>query len=146
MGVGVLVLTGAGTTTAYRLSIPPFQGLEPGTERSIGGVPVNYQTDAGTLVSCVTFIESRGLEPRQRRQIDVMIRQTDWSGYGQRTYEALPSKDRAAQTGPGAVGDEVAEDLRRRAAAAAPGVTVGAEGGPTITGTATTCTYPDGAP
>lgn len=146
LGIGALALAGAGTVTAYQLNVPPFQGLEPGLERTTHGVPFEYRTDAGTHVACQAFVEFRDVTDLQRKQINAMSTDTDWSGYGQQMYNALTLKQRSVQNGPGPTGDAVLADLDQRALRAAPGTTMHVDHGPTITGGAISCSYPDGAP
>lgn len=144
IGVGALALAGAGTVAAYQLSVPPFQTVPQGLERTTDGVPVKYRTDAGTRVSCQAFVEFRDVTDLQRKQVNAMITDTSWSGYGQRMYNQLPTKLRGADHG--AMGEAVLNDLEQRALEAAPGTTLRANHGPTITGGAMSCSYPDGAP
>ncbi|TWP32748.1 hypothetical protein [Leekyejoonella antrihumi] len=132
--------------TAYQLSVPPFQSLEPGLQRTSHGVPFTYRTDSGTLVVCEAFVEFSGVTGRQRRQINAMVTDTSWAGYGQRTYNALPAKKRAVQDGPGPTGDAILNDLEQRALRAAPGTKLRAAQGPMVTGGAISCNYPNGAP
>lgn len=137
VGVAAAALVaGAGTLTAYQLGVPPFQTLEPGLARS-HAVPVEWRTDAGTLVSCDAFLEFSDRDPEQRARINTMITDGDWDGYGQRLYDALPAADKDVQTGPGPVGQVVSRDLQRRA--------LEASAGP-VSGSAMSCTYPEGAP
>lgn len=130
------LVAGAGTLTAYQLGVPPFQTLEPGLARSYA-VPVEWRTDAGTLVSCDAFLEFSDQDPGQRDRINAMIAEGDWQGYGQQLYDALPAADKDVQTGPGPVGPVVSRDLARRA--------IEASAGP-VTGGAMSCAYPEGAP
>lgn len=130
------LLSGAGALTAYQLSVPPFQTLEPGLARS-HAVPVEWRTDADTLVSCDAFLEFSDQDPRQRDRINAMIAEGDWEDYGQKLYDALRAADKDVQTGPGPVGPVVLRDLERRA--------VEASAGP-VAGGAMSCNYPEGAP
>ncbi len=144
VGVAALALTGAGTVTAYQLSIPPFVGLDPGVERTTEGVPVNFRTDDGTEISCQAFVEFRDVTDQQRQQINDMVRSTDWTGYGQRTYDALPPARRSMDTAPGPIGGRVMPDLYQRALDAAPGTSLRShDGDPTVTGGTIRCTYGD---
>lgn len=141
-----LLLAGAGTLTAHQLSIPPFQTLEPGLVRSVDGVPLEFRTDSGTLVTCRAFLEFRGLSTAQAEQVNAMIAEGDWDGYGQELYDGLTADQRAVQEGPGPVGEAAMRDLETRALAAAPGTSLRQAEGPTITGGAISCDYPEGAP
>lgn len=145
VGLGALALTGAGTLAAYQLSIPPYVATEPGVERVSDPVPVNYRTDAGTRIDCLAYLEFRDVTPLQRRQINA-ISTDDWSGYGQRIYDALPASHRAGQDGPDELlADHVDGDLYTRALMEAPGVEFRtSDGSPSIEGVTIRCTYPDG--
>lgn len=132
-GVAVLALTAAGTVAASQLSLPPFQTTEPGIQRVGRAVPVDYQLTSGGRVSCDAFVETRRASSGQLGRIEKMIASTDWSGYGQRTYAALPPAAQAVKDAPGPVGDVVLNDLKRRALAVAPGTDV--------TGGAISCSY-----
>lgn len=132
-GAAVFALCAAGTVAAYQLSIPPFQTTEPGVQRTTGSVPVDYRLVSGRSAFCDAFVETRGASRIQRERIESMIGSTDWSGYGQRTYDALPQSAQSVSTAPGPVGDVVLGELEDRARAAAPGVEV--------TGGAISCTY-----
>lgn len=137
-GVAVLALTAAGTTSAYLLSIPPFQTLEPGLTRTTHGVPVDGVTDAGTQFACLAFVEAREPSAQQREAIETMVTTTDWSGYGQRQYDALPQDQRQLMSSaPGPLAEVVIADLRKRASAASGLPQTG--DGPRITGGAISC-------
>ncbi len=146
LAVGAVLLTGAGTMLAQQLSLPPFQSLEPGLVRSIDGVPVSYRTEAGTLVSCLAFVEFRDLTPAQEDQVNRMVTETDWEGYGQGMYEGLSAADREIQMFSDGMGTVIHDDLQRRALEAAPGTKPPVTDGPTITGGAISCEYPEGLP
>lgn len=135
-----VLVAGGATVTAYQLGIPPFQTLDAGLARS-GAVPVEYRTDAGTLVSCQAFLEFREEDARTREAVNTMITEGDWADYGQRMYDALPPADRLVKTAPGPAGEAALEDLKRRALGAALPA-----GDTRITGTSISCTYPEGPP
>ena len=146
VGMGVLAFSGAGTYAAYQLTIPPYVATEPGVERVSNPVPVNYRTDAGRRIDCLAYLEFRDVTPLQRRQLDALSTDGDWSGYGQRIYDGLPGAHRQAQDGPEPMlADRVDDDLYARALQAAPGVAFRTDDGtPSIVGATIRCTYPDG--
>lgn len=119
---------------------------EPGVERVSNPVPVNYRTDAGRRIDCLAYLEFRDVTPLQRRQLDAMSANGDWSGYGQRMYDRLPAANRQAQDGPEPMlADRVDDDLYTRALQAAPGVAFRTtDGTPSIVGATIRCTHPDG--
>src|SRR4051794_26223715 len=47
---GVLLVTGAGTLTAYQLGIPPFQTVDSGSERIATPVTIEYTNSLGKQV------------------------------------------------------------------------------------------------
>ena len=146
LAVGTVLLTGAGTLVAQQLSLPPFQTLDSGLSRSIDGVPVDYRTDAGTVVSCLAFVEFRDLTPTQEDQVNGFITDSNWEGYGQQMYDELPAADREVEMFSDAMGSVVVDDLQHRALEAAPGTKPPVADGPTITGGAMSCEYPEGLP
>lgn len=119
---GVVVLAGAGTTAAYQLSVPPFQTLGPGTERTTTGIPVNYVNYRHRSVHCLAFIEFAGVSKTQRQQINAFAADTDWSGYGERIIQTVPAADRTTLTADSGALDALGPDLTRRVTAAVPGL------------------------
>lgn len=84
---------------------------------------MNYRTEAGRRIDCLAYLEFRDVTPLQRRQLDAMSTNGDWSGYGQRIYERLPATNRQAQDGIELMfADRVDVNLYARALKAAPGV------------------------
>lgn len=139
---GALSLTGAGTLTAYQLSIPPFQTLEPGLERAMTGIPVNYRSSAGQDVECLAFIEFRNLNAVQREQIEQVASDDRWDGYGQRVLDALVMSDASPEDQQLAIGEVVGEDLYLAAKSAVPPIVhaeTGATEGPIFSGSSLSC-------
>lgn len=146
VGIGVLAFVGAGTYAAYQLTIPPYVATGPGVERVSDPIAVNYRTDAGRRIDCLAYLEFRDVTPIQRRQLNAMSTNGNWSGYGQRIYDRLPAANRQVQDGPEQLlGDRVFVDLYAHALKAAPGVAFRThDGTPSIEGGTIRCTYPDG--
>ncbi len=94
VAAGALTLTGAGTLTAYQLSISPFQTL--------------------------AFIEYRNLDAPQRAALDHVATSARWDGYGQRVLHALDLPGASSQTQNAAITDVVEQDLWRAAPTAIP--------------------------
>lgn len=123
-GVGLVALTGAGTYSAYQLSVPPFVETGPGVQRVEKPVPVDFVTDSGLRVECGWWAEFSNATPLQRDQLEAMSTDHDWKGYGQQMYDRLPSPDRTSRDWPGErFSALVGADLSARALAAAPGLT-----------------------
>ena len=143
-GIGVLALTGAGTLAAYQLSVPPFVSTEPGVERVTDPIPVDYTTDAGTVLDCGLWLEFRNVSDAQRANLDAMATDPMWQGFGQRVYDALPEQNRAVQDGPESLWSErVNEQVYAEALRANPGLTLrGPADGPSLVGATTRCEYP----
>jgi hypothetical protein len=149
---GAVVLAGAGTTAAYQLSVPPFQTIEQGVERTSVGIPVDYVNYRDRQVRCEAFIEFTEVTDRQRQQINTLVSGTDWTGYGQRLVESIPAAqrvtvDQEAQ----ALSRDIDADLTARTLRAVSGVAAPdpAAKGPRLTGSSMSCTEPggqDGAP
>lgn len=120
----VVVLSGAGTTAAYQLSIPPFSTLEDGVERAQTGVPVTYTNSLGRQVDCLAFIEYRNLTDEQRAAIEAASKGDRWDGrYGQRVLDGLHIPDADVYKQNTAVSDAVGKDLWAAAKAAVPDMT-----------------------
>lgn len=147
---GVIALAGAGTTSAYLMQIPPFQGLEPGLERTTAGIPVDYINYRQRPVHCLAFIEFADVTPTQRTQINAFASRTDWTGYGQSIVDSSPTATRSSLDDDLRALQSLGPDLSRRTVAAVAGLSarpVPKE--PRITGYSMSCTGPggqDGAP
>lgn len=115
---GVVALTGAGTTAAYQLSVPPFQGLDAGTERTTTGIPVDYVNYRHRSVHCLAFIEFADVSAAQRQQINALAAGTHWGGYGQRIINTVPASKRTTLEQDVRALDALGPDLTRRAVAA----------------------------
>lgn len=141
VGIGILALTGAGTVAAWQLSVPPFVSTEAGVERVTDPIPVNYTTDAGTVLQCGVWLEFRNISDAQRANLNAMATDPMWEGYGQRVYDALPEKNRAAQYGPEPLWSEMVDDqVYTEALRANPGLAFrGPADGPSLVGSTTRC-------
>lgn len=139
-----VLLAGGATVTAYQLGIPPFQTLDSEFVRS-EAVPVEFRTDAGMLVHCKAFLEYREGDMVMGEAVNAVVTEGDWADYGQRMYDALAPADKLVQIGPGPTGQAALADLQRRAIDIALGSPLPSDGAH-ITGTAISCTYPEGAP
>lgn len=136
--VAALATTGTGTLAAYQLSIPPFQTVDPGTER-MTGIPVHFQTVQGTTAACEAFLEVRQPTDEQRAALAPVITAPYWTTAGQRIYDGLPDSARNDELEAiSAVVEQSLDELTRRARAA--DLTL------EISGTSSYCAYPSGAP
>ncbi|MBA2695101.1 MAG: hypothetical protein H0U62_04480 [Actinobacteria bacterium] len=143
--VGTLALAGAGTVTAYQLSLPPFQGLEQGVQRVETGIPVTYTNSLGREVDCLAFIEYRNLDEEQEQAIERIRADARWDGYGQRVLEALGMPNATPEAQNEAVGEVVHEDLWEAAHATVPEmVYVQNSDGPVYNGSSMSCANPGG--
>jgi hypothetical protein len=145
-GVGFMAVMGAGTYAAYQLSIPPFVATEPGVERVTEPIAVDYRTDAGTVLDCDLYLEFRDVTPEQRLSLNDLSKNPMWRGFGQRTYDSLPTKNRAVQDGPEEVwAARVNEKVYAEALGSTSGLTFrGPTGSPSLVGSTTRCDYPEG--
>ena len=145
VGVGFLALTGAGTYAAYQLSIPPYVATEPGVERPKHPIPVDYTTDAGTVLECDLYLEFRDVSAAQRAHLNAMSEDPMWRDLGQRVYDSLPDKNRAVQDGPEPLwADRVDKRVYAEALQGTAGLTFrGPAGSPSLEGSTTRCEYPD---
>ena len=115
---GALLLSGAGTLTAYQLSVPPFQGTDRGSERIATPIPVEYTNSLGKQVRCQAFTEWEDLTAEQRATLNALGEDPFWIGYGDRILISQEMQSTPVLDQQQAVFDQVAEDLPRRAAAA----------------------------
>lgn len=149
---GVVVLAGAGTTAAYQLSVPPFQTLEQGVERTASGIPVDYINYRDRPVHCEAFIEFTEVTDQQREQINTLATGTDWTGYGQHLLDSIPATERDnIDDESTALSRALNADLTERTLRAVPALDAPdpAAEGPRLTGSSMSCTQPggqDGAP
>lgn len=120
VAAGALTLTGAGTLTAYQLSVPPFQTLERGVGRTATGIPVIYTNSLDRTVKCLAFIEYRNLNASQRAALNQVVTSARWDGYGQRALDALDLPDASPQTQNVAITGVVEQDLWQAAHTAIP--------------------------
>lgn len=141
----VLALTGAGTVSAYQLSIPPFQTLEEGVGRTSTGIPVTYVNSLGRQVQCLAFIEYRNLTGEQRDAIDEAARSHEWDGYGQRVLDDLDLSHASVQRQSDAISDVVHQDLWAAARTAVPSMVYMRDSdGPVFAGSSMSCAGPGG--
>jgi hypothetical protein len=145
VALGLVALTGAGTYAAYQLSIPPYVETGPGVDRVEDPIPVDYTTDAGTVLDCNLYLEFRDVSAAQRARLNAMSKDAVWRGFGQRVYDALPEENRAVQDGPEPLWSErVDERVTAEALRENPGLTFrGPAGSPSLEGSTTRCEYPD---
>lgn len=145
VGVGVVLLAGAGSVTAYQLGVPPFQTLEEGVGRAHDGVPVVYENSLGRTVECTAFIEYRDLDADQRAAVDDVAADPRWQGYGQRVLDDLDIPRASPEAQNTAVLDVVGEDLWVAAREAVPGLSRDLQAsGPRFAGWSASCAGPGG--
>jgi len=145
VGVGAVLLAGAGSVTAYQLGVPPFQTLEEGLGRARVGVPVVYENSLGRTVECTAFIEYRDLDADQRAAVDDVAADDRWQGYGQRVLDDLNIPQAGPEAQNTAVLDVVAEDLWVAAREAVPGLSRDPQAsGPRFAGWSASCAGPGG--
>ena len=111
---GALLVSGAGTLTAYQLGIPPFQGTDPGSERIATPIPVEYTNSLGKQVRCQAFTEWEDLTEEQRATLNALGEDPFWVGYGDRILNSQEMQSASVLDQQQAVFDQVAEDLPRR--------------------------------
>jgi len=135
-----LSLTGAGSLAAYQLGIPPFQTLEPGIQRTMTGIPVNWINSRGEAYQCQAFIEYRNLNAEQRERLEQVAQYTRWDGYGQRVLDSLALPAASPEDEEQAISDVLDKDLRSAALAAVPAMSESAASeGPALNGWSRSC-------
>jgi hypothetical protein len=112
VAVGVTVLTGAGTVTAYELSVPPFQELPEGTARIDPPIVAEYDGVDGARHRCLVFPEFINLTRAQDDAARAWAQRQDWTGYGERLAAGISASTPEAQEE--ALFDAVGRDLRAR--------------------------------
>lgn len=85
------VLLAAAASSSDWMKIAPFQSLEEGMYRTQTAIPIDYVTTHGDREHCQAFLEYLDLSVQQSEQADAYVKQHDWTGLGQRTYDAHPS-------------------------------------------------------
>lgn len=121
IAAGAVLLSGAGTVTAYELSIPPFQGLDEGTARIRPPIIAEYAGVDGQRHRCQVFPEFINLTPAQDEAARGWARRQDWTGYGDGLAAGFTAVTHQAEEEQ--LFDAVSHDLRDRfAAQMVPGV------------------------
>lgn len=112
IAAGAVLLSGAGTVTAYELSIPPFQGLDEGTSRIRPPIIAEYGGVDGQRHRCQVFPEFINLTPAQDAAARAWADRQDWSGYGERLAAGFTATTREGEEEQ--LFDAVSRDLRSR--------------------------------
>lgn len=107
-----MILCGAGTVTAYELSIPPFQSLDPGLFRLRPAIVIDYTISPGVVHRCEAFPEFINLTDTQESAARAWVEDQDWTGYG----DMLADKARTVRgvVDEASVLDAFGADLRAR--------------------------------
>jgi hypothetical protein len=117
LGAGALFLAGAGTLTAYQLSLPPFQTTDPGSERA-APVALDYTNSLGKRVRCLAFSEWENLTDAQRTVLASLPDDPFWVGYGDRVLAEEGLKNAPVLDQEQAVFTHADQDIQQRAEAA----------------------------
>lgn len=118
--VGAIALTAGASITAAQMGIPPFQGIEAGTQRVATPVPVTYRETDGTPVACQAFMEFRNLDNDSQAQLESGIKKHDWSHAGQAAYDAAISQGGTSDEINNRFGDRIRAVLLTEAKAVLP--------------------------
>ncbi len=145
VGGVALLATGAGTITAYDLSIPPFVAKDADTVRIRPGIPVDYTNSLGRRVECLAFMDFKHLSPSQQTELNKIPSDSTWVGYGDRVLSRLDLPDASPEAQNEAIFDRVADDLWRHARQAVPElVHMGDSDGPLFEAATLSCAGPGG--
>lgn len=135
------LLMAAGTTSAYLLSIPPFQDMDAKTQRLSAPISVDWTRDTGKPETCRLYMEFEGLSDEQLSEANALAADTDWSPIVTATVGNVREGEDSLDAVYGALKQEffakarvVVPDLSR------PGE---ATGGPMLAGYAATCLADD---
>jgi hypothetical protein len=137
---GSVLLTAGASLAAYQLSIPPFQTIPDGIQRTTVPIPVNYERADGVGARCLAFMEFRNLDPGQLERVNGYIAAKNWTGFGQDLVASSP-----AQTDPDRQFDVLTQKLDttlyRQAADVIPGLLFQSQADetPTYAGDAISC-------
>jgi hypothetical protein len=82
-----ITLTAGASVTAAELSIPPFQTIGAGTERTTTAIPLDYVQTDGKPVRCLAFMEFENLNSAHDTRVEAFIKTHDWTGFGQTIYD-----------------------------------------------------------
>lgn len=140
-----LVLAGAGTMTAYEMSIPPFVGLPPGVIRVRPAIVVEYTDSLGHRVECLAYMELANITDDQYRQLAAISESPMWVGWGDRTLQDLELTDAPPSVQNEMIFHAVVEEMERQASTVIPGLVIGRNSdGPVFNGATMRCEEPDG--
>lgn len=149
-----LALAGAGTITAYEMSIPPFVGVPPGVIRVRPGIPVEYTDSLGRRMECLAFLEFENIDDEQYKQLAAISESPTWVGWGDRKLQELSLTDAPPDQQSSAIGLEARREMQRQAAAVIPGLVIKANpdgpvhqdstDGPAVSGFVFWCEQRDG--
>lgn len=122
IAAGAVALTAGASITAAQLGIPPFQSIEPGTQRTTTAIPINYVETDGHEVHCLAFMEFRNLDTAADAKVERFITASDWSGFGQSLFDSVEVKATASSSASYLLGDAVNAALFEKATQALPGL------------------------
>ncbi|MET4703797.1 hypothetical protein [Frigoribacterium sp. UYMn621] len=120
VAAGALILTAGASVVAAQLGIPPFQGIEDGTERTTTAIPVDYVESDGHEVRCLAFMEFRNLDAAADAKIERFIKVSDWTGFGQGLFDSARANSTQSSTATSRLGTLVDAALFERAASVLP--------------------------
>lgn len=123
VAAGAIVLTAGASVTAAQLGIPPFQGIEAGTQRLATAAPIDYVETDGTSVTCKAFLEFRNLNSSEQATVESAVASYDWSRVGQAAYDRAHDAATTAEDRSILFGDRIAAELYKVGASALPGLT-----------------------
>jgi hypothetical protein len=140
-----LVLAGAGTITAYEMSIPPFVGLPPGVVRVRPAIPVKYTDSLGNRVECQAYMELANITDDQYQQLAAISESPMWVGWGDRTLQDLGLTDAPPNVQNEMIFHAVVEEMERQASTVIPDLVIARNSdGPVFNGATMRCEEPDG--
>ena len=129
VAAGAILLTAGASVVAAQMSIPPFQGIEDGLQRTTTAIPVDYVESDGHEVRCLAFMEFRNLDAAADSEVEHFIKVTDWAGFGQGLFDSAKANATQSRTATYQLGTLVDAALYENAAKVLPGL----HRGPSIT-------------
>lgn len=118
---GALALTAGAGVTAVTMAHWAGVSMPIENVRNTVPIPLDWTTETGHVEECRAWIELRNPQPGDRDALDSAIEARDWTGFGQRLYDAAPD-DPDDDDGESRVGTTLNEALRIFASSVFPGV------------------------
>ena len=122
VAAGAILLTAGASVVAAQMGIPPFQGIEEGTQRTTTAIPVDYVETDGHEVRCLAFMEFRNLDAAADLEVEHFIKASDWTGFGQGLFDTAHANATQSSTATYQLGSLIDAALYEKATEVLPGL------------------------